>query len=145
MGYTRFGITLVVSLLLMFMLSMSMVRTLDHFILNLSNFWMALVMVAAMGAVMLVAMWGMFRDQRSNTILLGGFGVLFIGALWLGRSEALVGDRQFLESMIPHHSRAILVCQESDLTDPEIIELCEQIVRSQQDEIDQMQEILERY
>jgi uncharacterized protein (DUF305 family) len=145
MGYARFGITLVVSLLLMFLLSMSMVRTLDHFILNLSNFWMALVMVAAMGAVMLVAMWGMFRDRRANVILLAGFGVLFAGALWLGRSEALVGDRQFLESMIPHHSRAILVCQESDLTDPEIIELCEQIVRSQQDEIDQMQEILERY
>jgi uncharacterized protein (DUF305 family) len=145
MGYARFGITLVVSLLLMFLLSMSMVRTLDHFILNLSNFWMALVMVAAMGAVMLVAMWGMFRDRRANVIPLAGFGVLFVGALWLGRSEALVGDRQFLESMIPHHSRAILVCQESDLTDPEIIELCEQIVRSQQDEIDQMQEILDRY
>lgn len=46
--------------------------------------------------------------------------------------------------MIPHHSRAILVCQESDLTDPEVIELCEQIVKTQKEEIAQMQEILDR-
>ncbi|MEO5316805.1 DUF305 domain-containing protein, partial [Pseudarthrobacter sp. CC12] len=47
--------------------------------------------------------------------------------------------------MIPHHSRAILVCQESNITDPEIIDLCHSIVTSQQDEITQMQSILDRY
>lgn len=47
--------------------------------------------------------------------------------------------------MIPHHSRAILVCQESDITDPEIVELCRAIVETQREEIEQMQEILQRY
>ena len=47
--------------------------------------------------------------------------------------------------MIPHHSRAILVCQESDITDPEIEELCTAIVDTQQKEIAQMKSILERY
>jgi len=46
--------------------------------------------------------------------------------------------------MIPHHSRAILVCQESDLSDPEIIELCEAIIQTQREEIRQMEGILER-
>ena len=145
MGYRRLAATLAASLLLMWVLGMSMVRTLDHFYLNLSNFWMALVMVSAMGGVMIVGMWGMLRDKRLNGAVLAGFGVLFITALWLGRSEALIGNRQFLESMIPHHSRAILVCQESDLTDPEITALCDQIVRTQLDEINQMKEILKRY
>ena len=44
--------------------------------------------------------------------------------------------------MIPHHSRAILVCQEVDLTDPEIIRLCDQIIEAQRSEIEQMQRIM---
>lgn len=131
--------------MLMFVLTMSMVRTIDHFYFNLSNFYMALIMVAPMGLVMLVVMWGMFRDTRLNFVLLAGFTALFVAAFWMGRTETFVGDEAFLRSMIPHHSRAILVCQESDLSDPEVIELCEQIVEAQQEEITQMEGILERY
>ena len=143
--YTRFGITLAVSLLLMFVLSMSMIVSLDHFYLNLSNFYMALIMVAAMGVVMLLSMWNMYEDRRINAILLVVFVGGFLGALVLGRTSALVGDRQFLESMIPHHSRAILVCQESTITDPEIITVCGEIIQTQREEIAQKEAILERY
>ena len=52
-------------------------------------------------------------------------------------------DPGFLTSMIPHHSRAILVCQEASITDPEIEQLCSEIVEAQ--EIAQMKEILKRY
>jgi len=55
------------------------------------------------------------------------------------------GDKGFLDSMIPHHSRALLVCEESRLVDPEIISLCQQIIESQTKEINQMKQILERY
>ncbi len=47
--------------------------------------------------------------------------------------------------MIPHHSRAILVCQEASITDPEIEQLCSEIVEAQEREIAQMKEILKRY
>lgn len=143
--YVKFGITMAVSLVLMFLLSMSMVRTFDHFYLNLSNFYMALIMVAAMGIVMLVAMSSMFGNKRLNIALYVGFAALFVGAFALGRTETFVGNEQFLQSMIPHHSRAILVCQESNITDPEIERLCEQIVKTQKEEIAQMKEILDRY
>ena len=143
-SYARLGIALAVSLALMFVLTMSMIRTLDHFYLNLSNFYMALVMVAPMGIVMLLVMWRMFDNTRLNLVLLASFAALFAVAFALGRTETFVGDEQFLKSMIPHHSRAILVCQESSLTDPEIVELCEQIVQTQREEIAQMEAILER-
>lgn len=143
-NYAKLGIALAVSLVLMFVLTMSMIRTLDHFYLNLSNFYMALVMVAPMGIVMLLVMWGMFENKRLNLVLLASFAALFAVAFALGRTETFVGDEQFLKSMIPHHSRAILVCQESSLTDPEIVELCEQIVQTQREEIAQMEAILER-
>lgn len=143
--YVRFGVILLGSLVLMFLLSMSMVRNLDHYYLNLSNFYMALIMVAAMAIIMLVGMWSMFEDRRLNVMLLAGFGALFLVAFALGRTETFVGNEGFLKSMIPHHSRAILVCQESSITDPEIVDLCDQIVRTQQEEIDQMKAILDRY
>ncbi|MEV7458121.1 DUF305 domain-containing protein [Pseudarthrobacter oxydans] len=143
--YVKFGLILLVSLGLMWVLSMSMIRSVDHFYFNLSNFWMALVMVAAMAIVMVIGMWSMFKNTRANIAMLVGFAVLFGGAFALGRTETFVGNEQFLKSMIPHHSRALLVCQESDITDPEIIDLCKGIVESQQREIDQMQAILERY
>ena len=98
-----------------------------------------------MGVVMLLTMWDMLKDRRLNAILLVVFVGGFLGALVLGRASALVGDRQFLESMIPHHSRAILVCRESSLTDLEIITLCEEIIQTQREEIAQMAAILERY
>ena len=59
--------------------------------------------------------------------------------------QGAVGNEQFLRSMIPHHSGAILMCEQASLTDPEIIALCAQIIPSQSQEIQQMQEILERY
>lgn len=47
--------------------------------------------------------------------------------------------------MIPHHSGAILMCQQSTLADPEIIELCREIVQAQETEIARMKAILARY
>lgn len=144
-SYTKLAIALAISYVVMFLLTMSMIRQLDHFYLNASNAYMAAVMVLPMGVIMIGVMWKMFGNKALNIALLVAFVASFAGVWALGRQEAGVGNEQFLKSMIPHHSRAILVCQESDLTDPEIIELCQAIVKTQQDEIAQMKDILDRY
>lgn len=143
--YLKFGAMMLISLITMWVLSMSMIDELGHFYLNISNFYMALIMVAAMGVIMTIGMWKMLGSAKGNIALLVGFIVLFVAALIIGRTETFVGDKGFLESMIPHHSRAILVCQEADISDSEIVALCDSIVQAQEEEIAQMQEILERY
>ena len=60
------------------------------------------------------------------------------------REQLGVGDAQFLRSMIPHHSGAILMCEKAKLTDPEVLKLCDNIVAAQNREIAQMQSILQR-
>ena len=70
-SYARLGIALAISLVLMFLLTMSMVDVWDHFMLNESNFYMAVIMVAPMGIVMLLVMWGMFPNRTLNFALLG--------------------------------------------------------------------------
>lgn len=46
--------------------------------------------------------------------------------------------------MIPHHSGAILMCDNPRLEYPEILRLCGEIIESHKREIDQMNRILER-
>ena len=47
--------------------------------------------------------------------------------------------------MIPHHSGAILMCQEASITDPDIQSLCREIIDAQRREIAQMEALLEKY
>lgn len=143
-GYGLLFLALLLSLLVMFPLSMVFVETFDHFYLNLSNFYMALTMVAPMGLIMLLVMRNMFPKRALNIVLALGFVALFAFGLWLGRTEAFVGNGQFLDAMIPHHSRAILVCREASITDPEIIELCDAIIETQLREIELMEQIKAR-
>lgn len=143
--YAKLAIALLLSLIVMFVLTMSMIVTIDHFYINMSNLWMAVIMVAPMGVIMLAVMSDMFGNIRLNIALYTTFAIIFFGAFLLGRAEVFVGDEQFLKSMIPHHSRAILVCEEASITDPEIIQLCDQIIETQREEIRQMEEILQRY
>ena len=51
-------------------------------------------------------------------------------------------DTAFLRSMIPHHSGAILMCQEASVSNPELVQLCGNIIKSQREEIDQMKRML---
>ena len=60
------------------------------------------------------------------------------------RTQAAVGDTEFLRSMIPHHSGAILMCREADLRDAELLTLCEEIIAAQRSEIEQMETIKAR-
>ena len=141
-GYGRLFLALGLSLVVMFPLTMAFVVRWSDFFLNISNFYMALMMVAPMGLIMLFVMRGMFPSARLNAGLAIGFVALFAIGLWLGRTEAFVGNDQFLRAMIPHHSRAILVCEEANITEADIQQLCEQIIAAQEKEIDIMRRML---
>ncbi|MBU8855840.1 MULTISPECIES: DUF305 domain-containing protein [unclassified Micromonospora] len=145
-NYIRFGLVLLISLAVMFVLTLSQIRRWSDFYLNPSNFYMAVLMVAVMGLIMMGVMHQMFTDRRLNIVLYAVLGALFVGGFAAVRTEPFVGNEGFLKSMIPHHSRAVLVCAESNITDPEIVRLCDQIVTSQEEEITQMKRILrDRY
>ena len=97
-----------------------------------------------MGLIMLVAMSSMLKNTRLNLALSAFFALLLIGAFTASRVEALVGDDAFLGSMIPHHSRAIHMCQEAELSDPQIVDLCGRIIEAQREEIAEMEGIIAR-
>lgn len=142
--YAKFGLNLAAGAVIMYLVMFSMIAGLGDFYNNLNMFYMALTMVAPMGVLMLLTMGSMYENRRLNLALHAGLALLFVAALLGTRSQAAIGDAQFLRSMIPHHSGAVLMCREAPVRDPEIVALCGQIIESQQREIDQMKRILER-
>lgn len=142
--YVMFWANMALGLVVMYFVMFSMIDGLGDFRNNLNMFYMAVTMWAPMGIFMLITMPGMFPNRSANLALYALLAVLTLGALWATRSQALVDDRQFIASMIPHHSGAILMCREASLSDPELISLCEAISEAQRAEIAQMAGIAER-
>ena len=82
-------------------------------------------------------------NKKILAAVFAGSVAIFVVAFLFIRQQTAIGDEQFLRSMIPHHASALLMCEEADIQDPRILELCEQIRESQQREIDLMTQLLE--
>ena len=142
--YAMLALNLGLSLLVMYVAMFAMIWSWGEFIQNVNFFYMALVMWAPMGAIMLATMGGMYGNRKLNAALYVALAAIFVLSLLGIRQQSLVGDDQFLRSMIPHHSGAILMCEEAKLTDPEIRQLCGEIIEAQKQEIAQMKRIMDR-
>lgn len=142
--YLMFWINMILGLIVMYVVMFSMIDGWGDFRNNLNMLYMAITMWAPMGIFMLATMPGMFPNRRANIALYVLFVVLTLGSFWATRSQAMIDDRQFIDSMIPHHSGAILMCREDNLSDAELLALCEEIEVAQRREIEQMQAIAGR-
>lgn len=143
-GYRKLLLALGINTVIMYFVMFTMIAELSHMRHNLNFIYMAVMMAAPMAIVMLIIMRGMFDNRKLNLVLFVTFGLLLLGSYAFMREQTAVGDTQFLRSMIPHHSGAILMCGEARITDPEIQQLCRDIVDSQRREIGQMEAILDR-
>lgn len=116
----------------------------DIRLFNMRNFYMAVIMVSPMAMLMIFLMKEMYNNKKLNSFLYFSSFFIFILGLVFIQKQAFVGDKQLAESMIPHHSGAITMCEEAVLTDNELIQLCDKIIESQREEISQMKKILQR-
>ena len=142
--YRRLLVMTAISFIAMYFLMYAMVARIANVYLSFNQFYMAGLMTAAMVFIELLVMSGMYPDRKLNAILIV-VSLISLCAFWFAiRQQTAIGDRQFVKSMIPHHSGALLMCQQASLTDPDLVRLCESILRGQQSEIDQMTAILQK-
>lgn len=142
--YGRLFVMTVISFLAMYILMYAMVDRFANVYPSFNQFYMAGLMAAAMVAIELAVMGGMYPNKKLNVVLTAA-SLIALAAFWIFiRRQTAIGDRQFAKSMIPHHSGAILMCRQATLQDAELKRLCDGIVRGQQQEIDQMNAILRR-
>ena len=143
-SYGRFALMMAASFVLMYVLMFSKGFELDHLRLSLTRTYVALLMVGAMSVMMLLFMWRRYRNRRTNYIVLAVSAAVVCLSLFGLRTQAPVGDIQWMKGMIPHHSSAIMTSSYADIKDPEARRLADEIIRQQEAEIAQMKAIIER-
>ena len=142
--YARLLVMSVLSFISMYILMYSMVNAWDNVFNNVNQVYMAATMTAPMVVFELLLMGSMYRNKRLNATIIAGSVIGLIVFFMFIRQQTAVQDEQFIRSMIPHHSGAILMCEEATLQDAELATLCDSIIQAQQEEIDQMKAIMER-
>jgi uncharacterized protein (DUF305 family) len=142
MMYKKLAIMMILSFIAMYILMYAMVDKLANVIPNVNQFYMAGLMSMPMLVIELIVMGSMYMNKKLNIVLLiTGFAGALVFFICIHQQTG-VRDKQFLKSMIPHHAAAVLMVEKASLTDPEIKELANDIITSQQKEIKQMKDKL---
>ena len=142
--YQHLIVMAALSLVSMYFLMYAMVDRPSNVYGNLNQLFMAGLMTAPMLLIELVVMRGMYPDRRRNALISAISVALGVAMFVLIRQQTAIADEQFLRSMIPHHSGAILMCERAKLRDQELRELCDAIISSQREEIELMSAMLDR-
>lgn len=144
MSYKMFLVMMSISFIVMYLVMFLNMDSASHYHTSATRIYMALLMVAPMAVVMMVMMGKMYPDKKTNTAIIAGSTLLFIIVLAALRTQTPISDEQYMKAMIPHHSSAIMVSKHASLKDPEVKKLSEQIIRSQEKEIAEMEDMLKR-
>lgn len=142
MSWTRFGAMIATSTFIMFFLMYQLVYSFDHALLSVNRLIASLVMGCVMTAVMLSFMWSMYKGTGTKIAVLVLAVLLGVLLLFVNRSQAVIGDVNFMKSMIPHHSIAINNARKASISDPRVRELADQIIRAQVLEIEAMKRLI---
>jgi uncharacterized protein (DUF305 family) len=140
--YLHLAIMAGLSFIAMYILMYSMVDQFANVYNSVNQFYMAGLMTAPMVLIELAVMREMYKSPKANIAVIAVSLIALVGFFFAIRQQTAVGDAQFLRSMISHHAGAVLMCNEAPITRPEIKKLCQNIISSQKQEIDQMKKLL---
>lgn len=138
MSYWRFAAMIATSTLIMYGVMYLNTYAFEHVLWSETRVWMALVMAAVMAVVMLAFMLNMYKRKSVNIAIFAGSAAAFAIALWLVRSQATVGDTEYMKAMVPHHSIAIMTSERAQISDPRVRKLADEIIEAQRREIAEM-------
>lgn len=138
--FTMIGTSMVVMFFLMYVNSY---QILDHAWFSETRLFMTMIMGAAMTAIMLFFMRGMYKNSRVNAVIFAGAALMLLLSIWLVRSQVTVTGVYYMKGMIPHHSIAILTSERAQIEDPRVRQLADGIIEAQRREIKEMEWLIE--
>lgn len=112
---------------------------------NIGKAYLATIM-----GLLMVLLEVMMHDQQYKVLSYNYYvilGVLLALFVYLYRAQVAIKDKQYLESMIEHHSMGIFTSEEIlKKTDSyDVTKLAKNIIQQQKDEIREMQELVKKY
>lgn len=143
MSYWRFAAMIATSTVTMFVLMYLNTYALEHVLWSETRGWMALLMGSCMAVIMLGFMLSMYKNTLVNVAIFAGSAIIFTLSLWLVRSQATVGDVEYMQAMVPHHSIAIMTSERAQITDPRVRKLADEIIEAQRREISEMKYLID--
>lgn len=142
-NYAKFGVMILTSTVIMYGMMFLNTYEAAHATFSETRVYMAVMMGAGMAIVMLLFMWGMYKNKKANAAILLAAAVIFAGSLYLVRSQTTIEDKSWMSAMIPHHSIAIMTSKRANLEDARVKKLADDIIEAQQREIKEMKELIE--
>jgi hypothetical protein len=142
MSYVRFGLMILTSTMVMFVLMYLNTYAWEHVFFSETRTYMAIMMGAVMAVIMLAYMLGMYENTTLNIAIFVGAIILFGVSLWLVRSQVTVSGTSYMRAMIPHHSIAIMTSERAGITDARVAKLAEEIAEAQRREIAEMRYLI---
>ena len=142
MSYVRFGLMILTSTAVMFILMYLNTYAFEHLFFSETRLYMAILMGATMALVMLAFMLGMYRNAGLNIAIFLSAIVVFAGSLWLVRSQATVSGTSYMRAMIPHHSIAVMTSERAGIVDQRVRKLADEIIGAQRKEIAEMRYLI---
>lgn len=105
---------------------------------NMNDFYMGLMMAGVMFLLM-----GVY--YRSKKLIVVGVVITIIIFICI-RRQMFIGEKEYLASMIPHHSMAVLMTkrleEKGEIKEQELRELMKNIINTQEKEIELMKKLL---
>jgi hypothetical protein len=142
MSYIRFGLMILTSTVVMFVLMYLNTYAWEHVFFSETRTYMALLMGATMAVIMLAYMLGMYSNRNLNIAIFSGAVVVFALSLWLVRSQVTVSGPSYMRAMIPHHSIAVMTSERAQIRDARVQKLADEIVAAQRREIAEMRYLI---
>ena len=142
MSYIRFGLMILTSTVVMFVLMYLNTYAWEHLFFSETRTYMAIMMGATMAVIMLAYMLGMYSNKRLNIAIFAGSVIVFALSLWLVRSQVTVSGPSYMRAMIPHHSIAVMTSERSQIRDPRVRKLADEIIEAQRREIAEMRYLI---
>lgn len=141
--YPKFFVMMAVSFVVMYAVMYLHTYSLDHLFFSEMRAYMTMLMIAAMAVTMLLMMWKMYQNKKTNYAILGGAIAVFALFVYIERSQVFVDDSSWMKSMIPHHSIAVLTSERANIKDVRVRALADDIIKAQRKEIKEMKWLIE--
>ena len=138
MSYIRFGLMILTSTIIMFILMYLNTYAWEHVFFSETRTYMALLMGGTMAVIMLAFMLGMYSNKTLNIAIFIGAVIVFVASLWLVRSQVTVSGPSYMRAMIPHHSIAVMTSERAKIRDARVRKLADEIISAQRREIAEM-------
>lgn len=142
MSYIRFGLMILTSTIVMFILMYLNTYAWEHVFFSETRTYMAILMGATMAIIMLAYMFGMYSNNLLNAAIFAGSAIVFAFSLWLVRSQVTVSGPSYMRAMIPHHSIAVMTSERAQIRDPRVRKLADEIIEAQRREIAEMRYLI---